>query len=195
MKRTKLFNSFVENPSARTRLGFTQQQFADHLGVSRSLVSMAEQKKRLLPTPALVKLAELEIKMAGETMMEEQTMPHPAETNPGYMNEVSQPMMYYREMACRRQADDLSDKLTVMCARYRQLRANIDEMEKMLGNENSNAALFSPGFLEMHRHMLLQKLAKCSLPAQANLRNRIALLYAEAELSKGLQQQYTALPA
>ncbi len=50
--------------ATRARLGLTQHKLADQLGISRTTIAMVECGRRNLPVPALLKLAELEIKIA-----------------------------------------------------------------------------------------------------------------------------------
>ena len=49
---------------------------------------------------------------------------------------------------------------------------------------------FGIAYLKMHRYTIHRKLTKCSLVAQAELRHKIALLHAAAELHKSVQAQF-----
>jgi transcriptional regulator with XRE-family HTH domain len=50
--------------ATRVRLGLSQRQLADQLGISKAAVAMAETGQRKLPVAALIKMAALEIKMS-----------------------------------------------------------------------------------------------------------------------------------
>ncbi|RYY44789.1 MAG: XRE family transcriptional regulator [Chitinophagaceae bacterium] len=62
MKSSKKIKLLRGITAFRIVAGMTQQVFAQQLGVSKSLISMVENGKRKLPTPALLKLSRLEIK-------------------------------------------------------------------------------------------------------------------------------------
>ena len=65
MKFSSLKSSFA---ATRARLGLSQQQLANHLGVAKATVGMAEIGRRKLPVPALLKLAQLEIKLTAASI-------------------------------------------------------------------------------------------------------------------------------
>jgi transcriptional regulator with XRE-family HTH domain len=199
--KTVLMNSFTTNPlhqglyATRIRLGFSQEEFGRHLGISRALVGLAENRKRSLPTAALVKLAGLEILMAGPAQTKEDLPVHPAETAPLCFDEHSEAAIHYKEVCCRTEAQMLQVKLTQMEARYKQVRRSLDVIEQLLEAQNeSEKENFGLAYLNLHRYNLCRKIQKCSLPAQAALRNKVALLFAAAELHKAsLQEFYQSL--
>lgn len=59
--------------------GFTRQQRAQQLKISRSLVVLVENKKRCMPAHMLVKIASLKIQPAENKMQQQPLLPHPAE--------------------------------------------------------------------------------------------------------------------
>lgn len=59
MKTIKLKKQKSSIEELRSRLGLSQEKFAEKLGISRSLVNMAENGKRILPTHALLKFIQL----------------------------------------------------------------------------------------------------------------------------------------
>ena len=168
----------------------TQRDFAQTLGISKALVSMAEANRRTLPGPCLVKLASLEVAVAGAVTTDSKQLPHPVEVEAHYLNEHAPVMLEYKEMHCRAEARVLQTKLEGMSTRYQQLRANLEGIEQLL--ETATCLQDSPlrPFLEVHRYSLCRKLTRFGLPAQATLRNKIGLLHAAAELHKSVRQRF-----
>lgn len=187
MKKNTAFRRISTLTATRNRLGLTQEEFAEQLGVSRSMIGMAECRQRTLPTETLVKLAALEITMAGNTTEGVIDKPHPAELEESCLNEHSTSMTYLKEKSCRAEAELLQCRLTVMESKYRQHRGCVDQLEKLVGQPTSG---FAPGWLETHHYRALCKLNKCSLVAQANLRHKIALLHAAATLHQSVGEKY-----
>jgi transcriptional regulator with XRE-family HTH domain len=190
-------NPFTTKPlhqglyATRIRLGFSQEEFSRHLGISRALVGLAENRKRTLPTAALVKLAGLEILMAGPAKPTEDLPLHPAETAPQSFDEHSEAAIHYKEVCCRADAQLLQVKLTQMESRYKQLRTSLAQIEQLLEAQTDvEKENFGLAYLNLHRYNLCRKIQKCSLPAQAALRNKVALLFAAAELHKASLQEY-----
>jgi hypothetical protein len=94
-------------------------------------------------------------------------------------------------MRCRAEALSLQCRLDVMAAKYKQLRLSLDQVEALIETGKAKETNFRVGYFEIHRSTLCRSVNKCSLPAQANLRHRIALLYAEAELHKSVHQEFS----
>jgi transcriptional regulator with XRE-family HTH domain len=82
---------------ARERLGLAQDDFAAHLGISKSLLQKAEYGSRTVPTHTLVKLASLEILLS---QPKPQAAPHPVELEESYLNDHASSMIRYLQ-ECR----------------------------------------------------------------------------------------------
>ena len=191
MKAFKQYRRIEGIAATRVRLGLSQQEFADQLGISRSLVAKAEGRQRTLPTSTIVKIASLEILLAGANSAKSAERPHPVEVEETYLNDHAPSLAYHKEMRCRAEALSLQCRLDVMEAKYKQLRLSLDQVETLVETGKGKEANFGVGYFEIHRHKLCRTLNKCSMPAQANLRHRIALLYAEAELHKSVHQEFS----
>ncbi len=61
--------------TVRIRLGLSQNQMAEKLGVSKATISMAECGQRTLPTAALLRLVELELKMVDAAKTTDNCLP------------------------------------------------------------------------------------------------------------------------
>ena len=168
--------------ATRVRLGLSQEIFAMELGITRSLLSKAENKQRSLPTTALAKLAALEIALAAETTANMDMHSGPATVIESQGTEQASTIFHYKEMACRAEAERKEFKLAIMLARYNEYRRSLDQLNLLVLANGGDHPRFQPGKLEVSRFLVQQKLNKCDLPVQANLRHKIALLYAEAEL-------------
>ncbi|RYZ48806.1 MAG: XRE family transcriptional regulator [Sphingobacteriales bacterium] len=183
MKGFRQFKKAQGIGATRLRLGMTQEVFAMELGISRSLLSLAELGKRSLPTFALAKLAALEVSLAGlETIRGAEAAAAGIQPEDQFDNDHAAALLHYKEMQCRANADKKQWDLDIMIARYGQLRTSLDEAEQLLANV--------PGDMDNSYHCtmnilcfsLRRKISKCDIPAQNALRHKIALLHAEAGL-------------
>jgi transcriptional regulator with XRE-family HTH domain len=182
MKSFNRFKTMQGIGAVRTRLGLSQELFAMELGISRSMLSKVENKNRTLPTSALVKLAALEISLAGKQTIAVQQEPHPSELAEDYNNDHAPSLLHLQQKTCTAEAEKLQFQLDIMMIRYQQVLFSLDQVEQMIEENNANPGRFFPGLLEAHRYAMLRKLNKCSLPAQATLRHKIALQRAAAGL-------------
>ena len=179
--------------ATRVRLGFSQQAFADQLGISRSMVSKAETRRSTLPTYVLVKLANLEITMAAamtaKTNAAQQALP--VEVENSCTNDHAPMVLEYKEMKCRAEAESLQCQLKLMENKYKQLRDSLTQVEAMIEGGNSVPGNLGTVYLQGHRLDLLKKINKVSQPAQADLRHRVALLHAAAELHLTVRKEFS----
>lgn len=168
----------------RFRLGMSQEKFAAQLGISRSMLSKVELKQRSLSTAALIKLSRMEISLAGEaTISAASNSPKSAvESTSSYPGEFSAAALQYREACCRKDAQRKEYELEVMMHKHKVYEDCIIRTDRLLQEAAAGNTQFYPGQLEAHREGLIRKLAKCALPAQADLRHKIALQYASADL-------------
>lgn len=171
---------------ARERLGLTQDDFAAHLGISKSLLQKAEYGSRTVPTHTLVKLASLEILLS---QPKPQPAPHPVELEESYLNDHAPSMIRYRQECRLTEAANLECKLKMMEASYRQLRNSLEHVETLMATGKTMPIAFATSQLAMHKYMLLRKISKCGQPAQNALQHKISLLYAAAALEESSCQE------
>ncbi len=186
----------IPNPNdlAQTRIkyGMSQQQLADHLGVSRSLIMMAEQNKRELPTDALLKFSALEIRYAALT---EQSSPAPASEPdlhfwPVYRKAFRQ--LKDRESYCRIKSLELERKLQQLETRY---AACLDFMRLAGENPGEEMGDQSPATKKRWQRQMeaiTERMRTCDPLLQALLRHRMEHLQAEAELNAHSLEKLTA---
>jgi transcriptional regulator with XRE-family HTH domain len=181
MKLSKLRTSGLA--ATRTRLGLSQQQLAEQLGVSKATISMAETGRRKLPTAALIRLAQLEIKMAtakteersGAVIIASDEMPSPMQCH----------ALEIREMQVRK----LSGTLENMQLQFNRLHTQLQLIDAMLVKETNPHQNFFALCMQINRERLGRQLSKYGATQQTLLLNKIALLNAEAHLNKSVRQQ------
>jgi len=178
MKAFKQYKRQQGIGATRIRLGLSQQDFAIQLGVSRSLVSKVENRVRSLPLAALAKLSALETVLAGAPVHHGMAGKEQGTSEQAAFYLHSKGMDYCLEI------QRLQYRLNGMEAGYQQLCRSLQTIETLLATDAGKEARLGQGFLQLQRHSISRKLIKCALPAQAALRQRIALLQAAEALSK-----------
>jgi transcriptional regulator with XRE-family HTH domain len=172
----------------RERLGLSQVKLGEHLGVSRATIGMTENGKRKLPVAALLKLAALEISMAGARIEDEavstRKMMNAIPVEPG-CNSID-----IRELQCQYKIQKLTMAAHKMAANYKRSLIQYQLVEAMLSNEATNVPRFAMLTLQLQRDHLLQQLAKSSPAQQAMLHNKIAVLSAESHLNRYVKEQF-----
>jgi transcriptional regulator with XRE-family HTH domain len=183
MKFNSLKSSFAVT---RARLGLSQQQLADHLGVAKATIGMAEIGRRKLPVPALLKLAELEIKMAAASIPGTVAAAKEADSElPLYK---SCKYLQLREMECQLKIQRLSSNLEWMEANYKKYQSQLQLLNGMIENGPGKTDNRFMLCMQLHREKILAQLSKCSLTEQMLTRNKIALLSAESHLNRSVRQ-------
>jgi transcriptional regulator with XRE-family HTH domain len=173
--------------ATRLRLGLSQQQLADHLGISRTSIAMAEASGRKLPGNSLLKLARLEIKMAAAILPatnseagKKRSLPH---------STIHTQSFSVREMRSELRMKRLSYSLEKMKAQYKQLQDQLQLVDAMLEKEAAEPINIDTAGLQVHRNGMLKQLDKCSITKQTLLKNRIELLDTETKLNKRVRQE------
>jgi transcriptional regulator with XRE-family HTH domain len=169
--------------SIRERLGLSQSQLAIHLGIAKSTLGMAETGRRSLPIAALLKFGELEIRLSGEEVMK---TPEPINVLEKFH---STDMSTLRELQCDIQVQKLTMKLERMIMKFQKLQVHLQALDTIL------QAAYDPGnrqmlFMEMHREQIKDQITTCNVAEQLMVRNRIAVLSAESNLSRSVRQKF-----
>ena len=186
--RTK-FQPINALASTRARLGLTQEQMAMQLGLSGSMVKMVETNRRFLSSGSLVKLAALEIRLAAIPQSSKAVLPPCvkelyANANDGYALQAS-----CHAEHCISRATQQEKKLKKMQREHDQLLASLHNLDAMLTLDLDMSDPVMGNLLVM-RPRLLQKLTRCNPQEQAKMKQKIALLYAEASLNKSIHPRY-----
>jgi transcriptional regulator with XRE-family HTH domain len=172
----------------RERLGLSQVKLAEHLGVSRATIGMTENGKRKLPVAALLKLAKLEISMAGARMEDQAASARQVLTEIPIAPECIP--MDIRELQCQYKIQKLTIAVDRMAANYRRYLIQYRLVDAILGKEATDAPRFALLTLQLQRDHLLRQLAKYSPAQQSMLHNKIAVLSAESYLNRNMKEQF-----
>ena len=133
--------------AVRVKLGFTQQEFADYLDISKSLVSMVEKRKRTITAPALGRIISLEAALSSCLETREKAAPtavsYPdlpkapaASANPTLATlELSQlyELQYRLWKACTRSDETREILLNLKCL----MRAGMDHKPEMIAAKHA----------------------------------------------------------
>jgi transcriptional regulator with XRE-family HTH domain len=190
----KFQQQFRQSPLAGFRLqwGLSQQQLADHLQLSSSMIGMIENGKRQLPARALLQLAQVEIKLAASAANPATATDY---THPGtrakYQDQCER--LKAKALFCRLNAGRQRAKLKEMMALYQKNSEWLKLITLQLaeaGNSSSNLAVW-----KKHEIKATLTLQNCCVPLQVLLLHHITALDEEAELhQKKLQQLQQELP-
>lgn len=178
MKAYKYYKRSQGIGAIRTVLGLSQEALAMELGISRSLLSKAENKTRSLPTTVMLKLVMLHTRMAGSS-----ETPGPAESKRAaaahnLQGQDDGPALQLREQM-RLDANLLEHRLQLMIAKHNNLVRCLHHVDSILA-ASEEKGLANAAFLKVHRANLLLKVTKCDPALQVSLQKKIALLRAAA---------------
>ena len=164
--------------ATRAKLGLSQRQLAGQLGISKAALSMAECGRRNLPTAALIKIGELEKKLAAaleaNTIAGNEKIQRAVETLTGSGK--------LRQERTELQLKKLAIDLEMMTERYKKLQTQLQLLERILEKETDKPDKALILSLQTQRINIVSKMSKCSPQEQARLRNKIAVLNAEVNM-------------
>jgi len=171
----------------RRKWGLNQQQVAEHMQLSRSMVGMIEQGRRAIPTNMLLQLAGLEIKMASINTAEEIRTVYPGADTIASKCKHHCEKLAIREMYCQEKSARLKAKLEIMATLYQKTSEwmNLVQLHIKEAGDNKNVL----GIWKKHELAAMRTLNDCSLPSQLLLKHTITFLSGEAELLKKKQLQ------
>ncbi len=182
MKAYKYYKRMQGIGAVRIVLGLTQEAMAMELGVSRSLLSKAENKTRSLPTAAMIKLAALHARMVElQKTKENDTIPGAAATAAA-TSELSNMPVFALIKKMELQAAQLQHDLNVMIHMHGHLVQCLANVEGLLYAPQNQDAGKGLAYLKIHRAIIIRKITRCGPVMQAALRKKIALLRAAAAL-------------
>lgn len=187
MKTTKKKQGKIGLAALRSELGFNQELMAMYLKVNITTLKMAETGQRTLPTAALIRVAELEIKMAGESPK--------AAYEEMHLSEEPDPEIFrqhYRDLNLKEKTREyacvlLKRKLESTVAIYRRTRKRLEVIEAVM--EENPAGGNDAGAWQRQKRTAVSMLQNAGLPMQALLNSKINMLDAEIQLFKKLKLQ------
>ncbi|MEO8768822.1 MAG: helix-turn-helix transcriptional regulator [Ferruginibacter sp.] len=179
------------NDLLRIRLSISQEAFAGYLGVNRSQLNMYERGLRSLPTPAVLKLANLEIiyhnfQQAKKGKAKSISL-HP-KAQEHHDNIKSQ--MKDHAAFCHAKKTVLQRKLNNMIEEHAKAEIwwqLLDEMLLDMPNEKQKSE--DHLWLIMQKEQALKKITRHGIASQAKLQAVIHVLGAEADVYKNLHEK------
>ncbi len=157
----------------RETLGLSQEQLAIYLGVTRSLLSMAEMGKRSLPVKAFVKLSELEKSLRSNVQYKAASLQQHATADAAVVRSHAK--------KCMARAAGIKLQLTALEKNYQQcLTALLATGHLMSLLPEGEAGKKDRLWLELLELQTLKKMKDCGNAAQVILQLRINALEHEA---------------
>lgn len=157
----------------RETLGFSQQELADYLGVSRSRISMAEGRRRELPTAALLKIGALEKIIQNNLPYKGTHLQKQFDKDAGIMRRFAQQCSHEAEAAKR-----ILHRMQQEYQRCLQALAAIEQLQNLLPQEKINKK--DRICLELLQLKTLKKLSVCTPAMQMKLTLTIQALEMQA---------------
>jgi transcriptional regulator with XRE-family HTH domain len=187
MKGFKLHINQTPVGRFRKKWGLSQQRIAEHLNLSRSMIAMIEQGKRLLPTKGLLQLAQLEMKLALTGQKPSSKMDPAPEIKIVFNYRRHCEQLAIRESRCRMKAMQLNGKLLAMTNLYQKTSGWMELIVMHIKEAGENSAIVNSW--KKHELTTARTLAGCDSLSQMLLRHSISALEQEADLHKTRQEQ------
>ena len=175
----------------RVRMGITQETFARYLGISKSLVSMVENKRRSLPFAALTRLSELEISFQKEQAGKAYAIPDHEETGAEKMIREG------RDSINRLRLLQLQSEYDFKMANHDEIILELQQLDKAIDIVRQQGCTASLHIFEAAKTRLLKKLKPFNAKARAKIQGKIAMLQiimAACETSLQVPPQHEIIP-
>lgn len=171
----------------REAFGMSQQMMADYLDVSRTLYSMYETRRRELPTPALLKIGELEI-----------ALQHPSPYKGLQLQKQSgkdEAVLRRYVQQCSLSAETARRKLEQMRNEYDRCLQALAAMEQLQNKQAQEKASQKDRLcLELQQLKLFKKLSACTPVRQLKLTLTAQAMELQAAEAKQYAADFAALP-
>ncbi len=173
--------------ATRERLGLSQSQLAKQLKIPKATLAMAEIGQRSLPVAALLKVAELELKIIAASQV--------PFTNSRGLNVEEEPQkaisdfMSAREDECQYEIWGCTRRLVRMEEEYEKLITQLQLIKNMIepeADKPENDLMIELKYQEMR---IVKRISNCGISQQNVLRTRIAVLSAESYITNSAKQQ------
>lgn len=178
----------------RDRFTLSQQDMADYLTITRSLLSMVETGARVLPVEALHRLATLE-RFYHSTSEARGSLRFTPDAEMQKKDAKSAQALAVRCNQCRTVAQRLQKKLEAMQQGFKNILGWQYMMEEMMNNlPASRQGEGDRLWLEIQQRAIPAKLSRYAPAVQAKLQAEIELLHAEADIKERLQKRLAGRP-
>ena len=175
--------------SIRSKFGLNQQQIAEWLGISRSLVAHYEREARSLPTSAVLQLARLEI-MIAHLQKSKRTGTNKYEAHPSSTERYihTQNALQQHARVCSYKAEIMRKELTALQIMHIQTLEWLEAIESLLSaKRNEDHDKMELLWLQAQYQQALKKLEQCDDAAQLRMQVKIASLEAIAAVHEQTQ--------
>lgn len=187
MKTTKIKRNRNGLGELRESLGLSQKLMALYLKINLSTVKLVETGRRLLPTHALITVANLEIQQSGKKEQNVYNAIHPLEQifASGFREKIED--LTYRKNKCQEEEKLLSRQLAVMKSNYIKFRARLQIIETFI-KENAESQTDLQEW-QAQINIIIGLLTKCGLPLQLITQVKLDLLNNEIQIYHNLTLQ------
>ncbi len=169
-----------KNHQVRNDLKLTQQELADYLQVSRSVINMAERGARSLPGHAFIRLCALETALAKARQPAASTGWGATISHPDLNKDELLTALRNRVTLCSREAEELKRKAVQMSIVYSQLTTLQSALQELQVDPDETIAAKDEKWLAVQRAKVSSRLSSVSLAKQCILQLRMNALLAEA---------------
>ena len=187
MKTVKFKPDSIGLIALRNELGSSQELLALYLNVNLSTLKMAEAGHRPLPTNALIKVAELIIRLAAKPTKTIFKDAHPAEQLCPEILKDHCRLLESKQNKCAEACALLERELKLMVSHYNKARKRLETIDELM-SEDETGGRGAAAWLQ-HKESATSLLIRYGKPVQALLQARISLLYKEMEMYKELKLQ------
>jgi transcriptional regulator with XRE-family HTH domain len=175
----------------RHNLSMSQQDFADFLGITRSLLSMYEQGLRSLPTPEMIKIGKLEaiyhdVQKVTSKLKKNRLVHNDIQK----LNDKIKKSMQFHAQFCKQKSIFLRRELNEMIAEHNKATLLHQLLENLLANaaKDKTDKMKTP-WIEMQQRKLIKKMIRYGDAAQAKLQAKIMALQAEGHAYKKMVEK------
>jgi hypothetical protein len=182
MKTVKNIQGLIGLADLRSRLGFNQELMAMYLAINLSTLKLCELGLRSLPTHALIRVAELEIRLASGCNRQYFKNMHEAEKSmPGSFRKRYD-QLFSKEKKCEHDLIICTSHLKTMVDNYQKTRTGLKINDELV--EANTCKGFHIDNTENREELITNVLRKCGLAMQVLYKVKIEMLETELKAYK-----------
>jgi transcriptional regulator with XRE-family HTH domain len=193
MKRTKIERKPINLVELRESFGLNQKLMAMYLRINVSTIKLVETGRRPLPTHALIRIANLEMKLATENKNPVFNTPHPIEHTYATIPGGKLQSLKARENKCRQEEKRVANVLDSMKSNYQKLRKRLQVIDTVIQENNGPETELQAW--QMQKNIVANLLGKCGFPVQLLTEMKLKIIKNKISLYHKLELQLaTTLP-
>ena len=187
MKTTKIKANLVGLAELRESFGLTQKLMAMYLKINVNTLKVVETGRRSLPTYALIRIAHLEVKLAGKNGDAGFNNLHPLDNTYSETFKEKYQLLAARVNKCRAGKILLANELDTMKCNNQKLRARLQMIEMIIAQNNGVETELQEW--QKEKDIVAHLLGKCSVPLQLLTQTRLQIMESEINLYDKLHRQ------